>query len=102
MVTIASDEGSVRECSEWSSFILAALICQKLRIIDASIVTFLMKLTDTEGAFLRICHKSANCNFEPLNFTICGSSRISDLRKGFGPHTVEPKQLIISNITING
>ena len=54
MVTVASDKGSVGECPERSALVLALLVGQEGWVIDTSIVTFLMKLTDTEGAFLRI------------------------------------------------
>ena len=48
VVTVASDERSVGECPERSALVLALLVGQEGWIIDTSIVTFLMELTQAE------------------------------------------------------
>ena len=45
MVTVATDKGSVGEGPERGSLVLSLLIGQEFRVVYASIVTLLVKLT---------------------------------------------------------
>ena len=55
MVSVTSDERTVGECSEWSTLVLTLLICQECWIIDTSIETFLIELSDSEWSLWGIC-----------------------------------------------
>ena len=55
MVAVTADEGSVGECPERSSLVLSLLIGQELRVIYASVISFLMELAKSESALLRVC-----------------------------------------------
>ena len=55
VVAIAADEGSVGECSERCAFVLSLLVGQEFGVVDSSVVSLLVKLSQAECSLHGVC-----------------------------------------------